>query len=687
MSTTATEAPASARVMRERDLLDFTWIADPQISPDGTRVAFTRVTVDSEEDRYLTQLWIAGAAGGEPRPLTSGTRDSSPRWSPDGTSIAFVRVAEAEKPGQIWVLPMDGGEAAARTALVKGACAPSWSPDGKRIVFSSGTNPALDDPEKKKPKNEPARVVTRPVFRENNAGFVEYDHRDHVWVVDAAGGTPRPLTHGEFSEEAPRFSRDGKHVLFLSDRRAEPWFGDEHSAIYAVPADLAEPTDGARMVKVFDPAGLASAFAEGADGRLAVIASRTAESPRSFNQADLRIAEGPWPMREAMAINPGARYGVGEEVNSDQHPPRAGGPTPLAWLAGGKAVLARVAREGSSRLARFDLASGEVTELTPAGDLVNATATPDGRRWALVLGNTTTPGELHGFDAETGTLTKLWAPNAAALAGTLGTVEEFWYDSFDGQRIQAWLVKPAGFDPAKKYPLILEIHGGPHTAYGHGFFHEFHVLAGAGYLVLYTNPRGSTSYGQEFANVIQYRFPGDDARDLIAGVDAVVKRGIVDEKRIGVTGGSGGGLLTNWLIAHEPAKFAAAVTQRCVSSWAGMYESCDFAMFFPYWFRKPPHEDAAEWAERSPMTYVKNIRTPLMIVHSEEDWRTPIAQGEALFRALLHLRRTVVMVRFPGENHELSRSGAPSRRVQNQEHIRAWFDRWLMGKPSPQYGV
>ncbi|MFI0610043.1 MAG: alpha/beta hydrolase family protein, partial [Anaerolineae bacterium] len=251
---------------------------------------------------------------------------------------------------------------------------------------------------------------------------------------------------------------------------------------------------------------------------------------------------------------------------------------------------------------------------------------------------------------------------------------------------QAWLVKPPGFDPRVRYPLILQIHGGPHTAYGVGFFHEFHVLAAAGYLVLYTNPRGSTTYGQDFANVIQYRYPGDDARDLLAAVDLVLTRGYVDEARMGVTGGSGGGLLTNWLIALDH-RFAAALTQRCVADWLGFYHSADFCMFTPFWFRHPPHEDETEYLERSPVRLAAQIETPLMIIHSEDDWRTPIAQGEAMFRALKAQKKPTVMVRFPAESHELSRSGAPSRRVQNQQHIRRWFDHWLQGKEAPEYGL
>ena len=384
-----------------------------------------------------------------------------------------------------------------------------------------------------------------------------------------------------------------------------------------------------------------------------------------------------------------ARYDfdIAEGISSDQHPPRGGGGGPaLAFSPDGRTLYTTVGRDGAAMLAAVDAATGEVTELTdPRHEVIGASATPDAAHWALTLGDPLHPGVLCAFDTGTRTVRKLWDPNEGLLAGLeSGAVEEFWYPSFDGRKIQAWIVKPPHFDPRRRYPAILEIHGGPHTAYGMGYFHEFQQLAGAGYVVLYTNPRGSTTYGQEFGNIIQFHYPGDDERDLMVGVDSLLKRGYVDAKRLGVTGGSGGGLLTNWIVTHTD-RFGAAVTQRSVSDWASFWASADFTLFEPTWFKKPPYEDPRDYAERSPVTYAAAIHTPLMIIHSEEDWRCPIGQGEAMFRALERQRKPVVMVRFPGESHELSRSGTPSHRVQNQHHIRAWFDKWLLGKPIHEY--
>jgi dipeptidyl aminopeptidase/acylaminoacyl peptidase len=675
------------RPVRDDDLLRFTWIADPRMSPDGARIAFTRVWVDAAADEYRTALSIA-EPDGTVRPLTFGPGDAQPRWSPDGRFLAFVRSPGGKEPAQLFVLPLAGGEAARVCRLAKGASEPAWSPDGRRIAFLSGTNPALDEPEKEKPKHEPGRVVTRPVFRDNDEGFLDLDHMRQVWVVEVENGTPRPITTGPFVCGPPRWSADGARIQFVSDRRPEPWFGLDASVLYAVTPDRASPAATDDLEVVVDYGGLISAFTGDDRGRIAALGYRNGLEPRSYVLPRLLRCEGPLPRREARDAAPECPDEFGGSLIADQHPPRGGGAVPLAYAGDGRSVLCALARHGGASLARVELESGAVTPLTPPDrDLIAGTASADGRHWALTFGSTSRPGDLYRLDAESGALARVWAPNEAAFADlALGEVEEFWYPSFDGTRIQAWLVKPPGFDPARKYPLVLEIHGGPHTAYGCSFFHEFHHLVGAGYLVLYSNPRGSTTYGEAFANCIQYRFPGDDARDLLAGVDTVLARGYVDPARLGVAGGSGGGLLTNWLITQTD-RFAAAVTQRCVADWASFCYSADFTMFVPFWFRQPPYADPREYLDRSPVAFAERITTPLMIIHSEEDWRTPIGQGEAMFRALKQQRKPAVMVRFPGENHELSRSGTPSRRVQNQRHIRAWFDRWLLGVPAPEYGV
>jgi dipeptidyl aminopeptidase/acylaminoacyl peptidase len=681
--------------MREEDLLRFEWIADPRISPDGTLVAYTRVTVDADEDEYRTHLWLAevpadGHAAPAARQLTFGGRDSQPRWSPDGRSLAFVRKSDAKEPGQLHVLPLAGGEARAVTSLKGGASSPAWSPDGSRLAFLSGHNPAIDVPDYKAPKHEPARVVTRPEFRWNGEGFMDWDHLDHVWVVDVAGGDPRQLTTGTRCKEAsPAWARDGKWIVYSTDRREQPWFGAplEDNDLRAVSPDLAAPVDGEGTTLVADIAGPIGAFAEGPGGRWLAIGAVLTGAAHSYDQNELLLFEGAWPMKAPSVLTVGRDLAVGEGLASDQHPPRGGGGVPLAITESGLAVFS-YGWQGASRLARMELGSGRFKDLTGAdADLIAGTVSADGKRAAYTLGSAGTTGDLWVCDLASGAAVKLVSANAELLAeANLGEVEEFWYPSFDGVRIQAWLVKPAGFDPKKKYPLVLEIHGGPHAPYGFGFFHEFRVLAAAGYLVLYTNPRGSTTYGQEFANCIQYKYPGDDVKDLMAGVDVVVARGCVDETRMGVTGGSGGGLLTNEIVTTIH-RFKAAITQRCVSDWASMWYSSDFALFTPTWFERAPFEDPADFARRSPASRLSDVKTPLMVIHSEEDWRCPIGQGEAMFRGLAYQKKPVVMVRFPGESHELSRSGAPSHRVDNQRHIRRWFDRWLQDKPAPEYGV
>jgi dipeptidyl aminopeptidase/acylaminoacyl peptidase len=318
-------------------------------------------------------------------------------------------------------------------------------------------------------------------------------------------------------------------------------------------------------------------------------------------------------------------------------------------------------------------------------------ASNDGGMVALTVSSFTNIGDLFIADGKQSTnasLRQVTHMNDELFATLdLSAPEEIWYDSFDGKKIQGWIVKPPAFDASRKYPLILEIHGGPHLPYGNTFMHEFLWMAAKGYVVLYTNPRGSTSYGQDFGNLIQFHYPGDDYKDLMAGVDAVIAKGYIDDKRLGVTGGSGGGVLTNWIITQTP-RFAAAVSQRSIADWYGFWFTTDFWLSQPQWFKAAPWEDPADFAARSPITHIANVTTPLMLVEGDADMRTPPADGgEIMFRALKYMKKPVVMVRFPGETHELSRSGAPRHRVERLQHIVGWFDQYLQGQKTDTYVV
>jgi dipeptidyl aminopeptidase/acylaminoacyl peptidase len=378
-------------------------------------------------------------------------------------------------------------------------------------------------------------------------------------------------------------------------------------------------------------------------------------------------------------------------VFGDNAAPRGGGGNPPIWSADGRSILEIYGKEGRTVLASFDLTKETVTDLTSGNQAVlRYRATPDGAKVLYTVSTATRINDLFVLDLGSASAqpVQLTRTNDELFSKlNLTEPEEISYQSFDGRKIQAWVQKPPNFDASRKYPLILNIHGGPHAAYGYIFEHEFQWMAAKGYVVLYPNPRGSTTYGQEFGNIIQYHYPGDDYKDLMAGVDELIKRGYIDQQKMGVTGGSGGGLLTNWIVGHTD-RFAAAVSQRDIASMADWWYTADFTLFQPNWFKAPPFEDEQDFKARSPMTYIKNVKTPMMFIVGEADFRAPAAAGgEQMFRALKFRRIPAVMVRFPDESHELSRSGQPWHRVERLQHIVAWFDRWLMGMSKPEYEI
>ncbi|HYX24470.1 MAG TPA: S9 family peptidase, partial [Thermoanaerobaculia bacterium] len=559
---------ADKRPIAETDLFKFVWTGDPRISPDGKQVVYVRVTVNEKKDGYDTALWIVPADGSEPpRPFTSGPHDASPRWSPDGTRIAFVRAPEKgkEKEGpQIHLISTRGGEAVALTSLPHGAGNPVWSPDGRTIAFESAANDkdlkkwrdqkekeAKDKAEGDKAKGakdekgdeereSDVRVITRAVYRFNGAGYGDTTRPNHLWSVAVpAGGEkapePKQLTSGEFNEGDPSWSPDGTLLYFGAIRLKEPYYEEPQATLFVVPAAGGEP----RQVFKFD--GQADDYALSPDGRsIAFDGFAKPDKPRSHNETDLFVI-GAAPGSKARNLTASYDGEIGEGIGSDQHPPRGGSPKPIVWSRDGRSLYVTTADQGRANLARVDVATGALQPVTRGEqEVVSWSATPDGSRAALVLSTPTVLGDLYSLDTASGRLTPIARPNQELFSQLrLTPPEEIVYKSFDGREIHAFVQKPADYDAAKKYPLILNIHGGPHSAYGYTFFHEMQWMAAKGYVVLYPNPRGSSTYGQEFGNVIQYEFPGDDAKDLLAGVDEMVKRGVADPKRLGVTGGSG----------------------------------------------------------------------------------------------------------------------------------------------------
>jgi dipeptidyl aminopeptidase/acylaminoacyl peptidase len=681
---------AEKRFITDKDIFSFTFAANPQLSPDGSQVAFVEVTVNEKEDRYDTALWLVSTKGGEaPRRLTNGPRDSQPRWSPDGKQLAFVRSGEKDgKPqaGQIYLLDFTGGEPRALTSLAKGAGNPVWSPDGTRIAFTSSTTP--EDTAKEKQKDEKkhesdVRVISRAVYRFNGAGYLDPDRPDHLWIISVPGTpeitTSKQITSGNYDEDTPIWSPDGKTIYFISTRVPEPYYYISEEAIYAVPAE------GGAIRQIIKWDGGINAPVLSRDGKRWAFRGEPNQPVNSYTQTDLWVVDntaGAQPKNLTSSLD----YDIGGGLTGDQHPPRAGGGGRPVWSADGKSVYDLVGKEGRANLSSFDASTGRSTQLTTGDqEVFSVSPSADGSKLAYLVSTPTNIGDIYFQDSPgaaprrlTNVNEKLWSEIS------LTPPEEIWYTSFDGKKIHTWVQKPPDFDPHKKYPLILNIHGGPHSAYGYTFDHEFQWMAAKGYVVLYPNPRGSTTYGQQFGNIIQYRYPGDDYKDLMAGVDELIKRGYIDEKRLGITGGSGGGVLTNWAITQTD-RFAAAVSQRSISDWANWWYTADFTMFQPAWFKGSPWQDK-DFIDRSPITFVDKVKTPLMLIEGEADYRTPnTAGGEPMFRALKYKKVPTVMVRFPGETHELSRSGKPWHRVERLQHIVNWFDIYLMGKPMKNY--
>jgi acylaminoacyl-peptidase len=654
--------------LRADDVFNLELATDPRISPDGKRVVYVRQFADIGSDRSYSNLWIVGVDGRDHRPLTSGRfTDSSPRWSPDGGRLAFV--SDRDGKPQIHVRWMDTGQTSAVTNLEFPPSGISWSPDGRLIAFVSLV--------KEKPPSiatlppappgaawaEPPRVVDRLVYRFNGPGYLPHGY-NHVFAVPAEGGTPRQLTTGSFNHGTggriaagaeTEWTPDGA-ILVAANRRAdweyEPFDGEVYEV--SVKDGTSKPlTDrrGPDAAPVASPDGRQIAYL-GFDDRYQgyqltrlYVMNRDGSRPRALSASLDRDAGNPrW-----------APDGSGVYFTYDDE-----GDTKLGLLA----------LDGKLRTVAQHLGS---TRSAYGGGAGYSVAT-DGTI-AFMTTSAHLPGDVAVLARGAASPRTVTAVNEDLLAQRkLGAVEEFWYESsLDKKKIHGWIVKPPDFDPARKYPLLLEIHGGPFANYGPRFDLEKQVFAAAGYVVVYVNPRGSTSYGEPFGNLIHHAYPGDDFHDLDSGVDAVVAKGYLDPENLFVGGGSGGGVLTAWMIGRT-TRFRAAVAYYPVINWTSWALNSDIPMIgVKYWFPGNPWDHPEQYFKRSLLSVVKNVKTPTMVITGEEDWRTPISESEQYYTALKLLKVDAVLVRVPGEPHGITRR--PSHHLAKMLNIVGWFDR------------
>ncbi|VUT26736.1 MAG: Acylamino-acid-releasing enzyme [Candidatus Methanolliviera sp. GoM_oil] len=653
------------------DLYKFQQIADCRISPNGRWVVFCIQRTDRKTNKNYSNLWITSTKGSETRQFTYGDhKDSQSKWSPDGTRIAFVSNRENEKQSQIYVISFDGGEARKITDLKGTIGIFEWSPDGKKLVcqFRKKDKEAVEreKDEKKKEMGIVSRHITRVFYKLDGSGFLPKE-RWHIWTIDAHTGKGKQLTDSDIYDEVePQWSPDGSEIVFCSNHSGDPDLDPDAIDLFTISAKdgklrKIETPIGPKEKPIFSPDGKWLAYF-GREGRaqnwknvsLWVIPTDGSEKTKNLTAPfDFNVSS--WTIND---------------VPGDLHM------MPPTWL-NDERICFQVAQHGNTTLKSIALDGKELQTIIGDSGVVGSFSF-DKKQTKLVYfhGDMIDLGQIWIRDLITERSRKLTNINVLKNRD-LGKIEEVWFKGAAGNDLQGWILKPPGFDENKKYPSILEIHGGPRVQYGNFFMHEFYYLAARGYVVYFCNPRGGQGYGEAHSKAILNRWGTADYEDLMAWADFVQQKPYIDTKRMGVTGGSYGGYMTNWIIGHI-GRFGAAVTQRSVSNLISMYGSSDLNWSFQEEFgEEAPWDNLENYWQQSPMKYIGNVKTPTLVIHSEQDLRCPLEQDEQVFVALKKLGVDTEMVLFPNEPHGISRGGRTDRRIERLNHIVRWFDRYL----------